>query len=136
MKLQQAIIKLKREVNQSSKVTLEIKQKLFAAEKEKSEEIISLRDENNKLRAENISIKENVLTLEKINQDLTKNKELSSKLENDLDKSEEKKKKIPEEQNVKLSKKEKIINLISEIANSKITKEDAEKNIFKILDEE
>ena len=136
LKLQQAIIKLKQEVNQSSKVTLEIKQKLFEAEKEKLEEIISSKDENNKLRAENISIKENVLTLEKINQDLTKNKELSSKLENDLAKSEEKKKKVPEEQNVKLSKKEKIINLISEIANSKITKEDAEKSVFEILDGE
>ena len=111
------------EINNSSKEMAKLKIDFFKKDEEKSKEILELKGEINKLSVENFSLRDEIFAIKKNIEHLVDNKEKTSL-------------NIKQLSSDKITKKDKIKALISKTAELKMEKDNFEKSLFKILDEE
>ena len=111
------------EINNSSKEMAKLKIDFFNKDEEKSKEILELKGEINKLSVENFSLRDEIFAIKKNIEHLVDNKEKTPL-------------NIKQLSSDKITKKDKIKALISKTAELKIEKDNFEKSLFKILDEE
>ena len=111
------------EINNSSKEMAKLKIDFFNKDEEKSKEILELKGEINKLSVENFSLRDEIFAIKKNIEHLVDNKEKTSL-------------NIKQISSDKITKKDKIKALISKTAELKMEKDNFEKSLFKILDEE